>query len=143
MTAQVQDFSRKMTIVIRNDVASWQLTNTVAHIAAYLGNKLTEPFDTGSSFVSKDGKNFPRNSQYAIVALKASKEQLAELLANVHESDLLWIAYVQEMIDFLDDDELAGALQEVSSEDMNLLGLGLFGPSDQLRALTNSLKLWK
>ncbi|MBI3442534.1 MAG: hypothetical protein HY007_02105 [Candidatus Sungbacteria bacterium] len=46
-----QDFSKKMTVVLREDLASWQLTNTIGHIAAYLGNKMSEPFDTGEFFV--------------------------------------------------------------------------------------------
>ncbi|MHB8652168.1 MAG: hypothetical protein ACYC8S_03475 [Minisyncoccota bacterium] len=56
-----------MTIVVREDVASWQLTNTVGHIAAYLGNKMSVPFDTGEHFVSRDGTSFPRNSQFPVV----------------------------------------------------------------------------
>ena len=50
----IQDFSKKMTVVLREDLVSWQLTNTIGHIAAYLGNKMSEPFDTGEAFVSKD-----------------------------------------------------------------------------------------
>src|SRR3989344_4569195 len=102
----MQDFSRKMTIVLRDDLVSWQLTNTVGHIAAYLGNKLTEHFDTGKYFISKDGVNFPRNSQFPIVALKANKKQLHDLVKRIVDSKLLWIAYVQEMIDMIDDEEL-------------------------------------
>lgn len=139
----MQDFTKKMTIVVREDVASWQLTNTVGHIAAYLGNKMSEPFDTGESFTSKDGKNFPRNSQYGIVVLRASKDELKDLSGKLQNSGLSWIMYVQEMIDMIDDSELARALQAVSSEEMNLLGIGLFGPKDILKELTSVLKLWK
>lgn len=132
-----------MTIVVRDDMASWQLTNTVAHIAAYLGNKMQDPFDTGEFFVSKDGVNFPRNSQFAIVALRATKDELKALELTTRTLSLPRLVYVQEMIDHGDDEELAVALGAVSSEDMNILGLGLFGPKDELKALTGGLKLWK
>lgn len=139
----MQDFSKKMSIVLREDVASWQLTNTIGHIAAYLGNKMSEPFDTGEYFASKDKVNFPRNSQFAIVALRATKDELKSLAAKLRDSDLSWIAYVQEMIDMINDEELAKALNSVNSEEMNILGIGIFGSKDKLKELTGSLRLWK
>ena len=139
----IQDFFKKMTIAVREDMASWQLTNTVGHIAAYLGNKMAEPFDTGQYFVSQDGANFPRNSQFAIVVLRASAEELKALAAKLPSANLLWIVYVQEMIDMIDDEELDKALSAVESENMDILGVGIFGGKEELKSLTGSLKLWK
>lgn len=138
-----QDFSKKMTIVLREDLASWQLTNTVGHIAAYLGNKMSDPFDTGEYFVSKDGESLPRNSQFAIVTLKATKDELGDLVTRVRDSDLLYIVYVQEMIDMIDDEELAQKLNTVEANKLDILGIGIFGPREQLKNLTGTLKLWK
>lgn len=132
-----------MTVVLREDLASWQLTNTVGHIAAYLGNKMSEPFDTGEYFVSKDGTNFPRNSQFAVVALKATKDELKNLAAKLRDTKLSWIIYVQEMIDMINDEELAKALSIIQADEMNILGIGLFGPKDELKELTGALRLWK
>jgi len=139
----MQDFTKKISIALREDVASWQLTNTVGHIAAYLGNKMSEPFDTGECFVSKDGVNFPRNSQYAIVALRATKDDLTNLANKLIGSKLLWIVYVQEMIDLLDDEELGKTLNSINSMEMNILGIGIFGSKEELKELTGMLRLWK
>jgi hypothetical protein len=139
----MQDFSKKMTIVLRDDVASWQLTNTIGHIAAYLGNKMTEPFDTGKYFVSKDKVKFPRNSQFPIVALRANESDLKSLEDKLRGSNLLWMVYVQEMIDMADDRELAEALSVLSSAELNILGIGIFGSSDELKKLTGELRLWR
>ncbi|HEY9480762.1 MAG TPA: DUF2000 domain-containing protein [Candidatus Paceibacterota bacterium] len=138
-----QDFSKKMTIVLREDLASWQLTNTIGHIAAYLGNKMEEPFDTGENFVTKDNLAIPRNSQFAIVALKASNEELKNLSGQLRNSVLSWIVYVQEMIDMIDDKELARSLSQIESDKLNILGIGLFGSKDELKKITGNLKLWK
>lgn len=138
-----QDFTKKITIVLRDDLASWQLTNTIGHIAAYLGNKMQDPFDTGNSFVTHDAISIPRNSQFAIVALKASREDLKSLANGLHNSGLLWIIYVQEMIDMIDDEELAKSLSQVQSDKLNILGIGLFGSKDELKKITGNLKLWK
>jgi hypothetical protein len=138
-----QDFSKKMTVVLREDLASWQLTNTIGHIAAYLGNKMLEPFDTGKFFASKDGINLPRNSQFAVVALRATKEELRSLAAKLRDTNLSWIVYVQEMIDMIDDEELAKKLNTIEADRMDILGIGIFGQKDRLKELTGSLRLWK
>lgn len=139
----MQDFSKKMTIVLLEDLVSWQLANTIGHIAAYLGNKMSEPFDTGKYFTSKDGINFPRNSQFAVVALKATKNELKDLATKLRNEDLSWIVYVQEMIDIIDDGELEKKLNRVDSAQMDILGIGIFGSKDILKELTGALKLWK
>ena len=139
----IQDFTKKMTIVLREDVTSWQLTNTIGHIAAYLGNKMSEPFDTGEYFVSKDGMNFPRNSQFPINTLRATKDELKSLGVKLRNSNLSWIVYVQEMIDMIDDDELAKALNTKTAEELDILGIGMFGSKDELKELTSMLRLWK
>ncbi len=138
-----QDFSKKMIVVLREDLISWPLTNTIGHISAFLGNKIKENFDTGSSFQSKDKLDYPRNSQYAIVALKAKERQLKDLIKELRNRNLLWIAFVQEMIDMVDDTELEKAFLLKNGEDMNVLGVGIFGDKAELKELTGKLSLWK
>lgn len=128
---------------MRDDMASWQLTNTIGHIAAYLGNKMSEPFDTGEFFASQDGHKLPRNSQFPIVVLRATKDEIMSLSLKLQDSNLLWIAYMKEMIDMIDDEELAEALALKASKDMDILGLGIFGQKEELKNLTGGFKLWK
>ena len=132
-----------MVIVLRDGLASWQLTNTIGHIAAYLGNKMTEPFDTGNYFISKDGLNYPRNSQFPIIALRAASGDLLSLVEKLHQSKLPWIGYVQEMVDMIDDEELARSLNNKTSQEMDLLGVGIFGSKEELKQFTDGLTLWK
>lgn len=132
-----------MAVVLRDDLASWQLTNTIGHIAAYLGNKMSEPLDTGKYFISKDNLNYPRNSQFPIIALKATRDDLLHLVEKLHQSKLLWIGYVQEMIDMIDDEELARSFGTKMSQEMDLLGIGIFGLKEELKQFTEGLKLWK
>ena len=143
MNSMPQDFSRKMSIVLRENLASWQLTNTVSHISAFLGNKLDQPFDTGKFFASEDGVNFPRNSQYGIVSLQASKEEIMNLTTKLSDSGLLWIAYTQDMIDLIDDEELIRTIGQKNSNDLDILGIGIFGTKEELKELTGKFKLWK
>lgn len=102
----LQDFSKKITIVVRNDLGTWQVLNAVGHISAYFGNQLKEDFDTGEFFITKDGVNHPRNSQYPIVVLSADQQELYLLIQDIRAKGLNSINFIRDMIETSDDAEL-------------------------------------
>jgi hypothetical protein len=142
----MQDFTRKMVVVVRKDLPSWQVLNAVGHIAAYLGNKLDQPFDTGEFFVTSDGVRYPRNSQYGIIILSAeTREDLGEFLERVRNAGLLHLAFIKEMIEFGDDAKLAEALKGKGDGDgdVECLGVGVFSEKKIIDPLTRQFSLWK
>lgn len=140
---QKQDFEKKMVVVLNSEVKSWQAMNTMGHITAYLGNKMNEPFDTGVHFETADGKKHPRNSQYPVVTLSANQKQLAEIIKKLRELELLYIGYLPEMIEFTNDQKLAEAIGGKKDEQIEYLGVGVFGGKKILDELTKGLELYK
>ncbi len=139
-----QDFTKRLTIVVRKDIEGWQAANAIAHIAAYLGNRLGEDFDTGDAFIAADGVAFPRNSQYPIILKSAdSSEALHEALSEARKEGVLYLAFARNMIDHSDDRELEESLRAKPSGEIELLGLGVFGENEQIKALTKPFGLWK
>lgn len=138
-----QDFEKKFVVILNKKMNSWQLTNTVGHITAYLGHKMNAPFDTGQYFETKDGKLYPRNSQFPIVSLSAKDKQLRNIMDKLRDSDLLYIAYLPEMITFADDQKLAAAIKNKTDEEVEYCGIGVFGPKAQVDELVKGLELWK
>jgi hypothetical protein len=139
-----QDFSRRFIIVVRKDLPSWQVLNTIAHASAALASRLKLPFDTGDFFITKDGAQYPRNSLYPIIALSAdSAEQLRALLIEVRKQSLEHIGFIREMIDFTDDAELQTQLSQKNDVEIELLGVGIFGDNAVLKSLTKKFSLWK
>ena len=138
-----QDFSKKIVIAVRADLPLWQQVNAIAHCSAYLGNKLGEPFDTGEYFATADAVSLPRNSQFAIVALAATSQDLATLAPQVRESGLLHLDFIPEMIETTNDAELEQMIAKKTFAELEHLAIGIFGPKDVLKNLTGHLKLWK
>ncbi|HZP55859.1 MAG TPA: DUF2000 domain-containing protein [Candidatus Saccharimonadales bacterium] len=138
-----QDFERKIVIVVNKELEQWQVLNTVAHISAYIGHRLGKDFDTDEYFVTNDGKNHPRNSQYAIIVLKAKPGQMENLMAKVRESKLLYHGFIREMIDTTDDEEITKILAAKNDAEIEYLGIGIFGPKAEVDALTKNYQLWK
>jgi hypothetical protein len=139
-----QDFSRRMVIIVRKDIEAWQITNTISHCAAYLGNKMDTPFDTGTYFDSKDTVSLPRNSQYPIITKVAhTSDDLYDLFQNVKSSKILHIAFIKDMIDHSDDEELKKEISQKNAHDLDYLGIGIFGDNDEIKALTKKFSLYK
>ncbi len=138
-----QDFSNRIVIVINKDLENWQISNTVAHISAYLGNKLNKNFSTGGHFVTKDGKNHPRNTQYPIIVLTADPGQMQNFMEKVRESGLEYHGFIKEMIQTTDDTEIEKILSEKTDSEIEYLGIGLFGENETLKKLTNKFSLFK
>ncbi len=137
-----QDFTKRMVVVLDENLKSWQLLNTVGHISAFLGNKMQEKFVTGDFFDTKDGISYPRNSQYPIIALIASQENLKEFINKVREGDLLWVAYIPEMIEYTSDKKLIEKVGQKNNNDIEYLGIGIFGDNEKVKNLTKGFELW-
>lgn len=139
-----QDFNNKIVLVIRKDLESWQVANTVAHISAYLGNKLENNFGTGDNFITLDEKTHPRNSQYPIIIKRAnSSEQLQNLVTKVRESGFLYHGFIREMLDHTSDTDLQAALEKKNDKEVEYLGIGVFGKNEEVDKATKKFGLWQ
>jgi hypothetical protein len=138
-----QDFSKKIVIVIDKTLEQWQVLNTVAHISAYIGHKLGDDFGTGDFFETKDAYSHPRNSQYPIILLRAKPTQLQNLMSKVRESGLLYHGFIREMIETTDDKEIVDTLSNKNDDEIDYLGIGIFGEIDKLNTLTKQYQTWR
>ena len=138
-----QDFSQRLVIVVRKDIEPWQITNTIAHIAAKVARTIPE-FESRESFITADNFAIPTNSQYPIIVLQTEGvEKLRSLLIEVRALNLPYLVYIREMIDFENDDELQAAFGDKKELEVEYLGIGMFGANDILKKLTQKFSLWK
>jgi len=139
-----QDFNKRIILVIRKDLESWQAANTIAHISAYIGNQLKDTFGTGDNFVTDDGNEHPRNSQYPIIIKRAkSNEQLQNLMHKIRDSKVLYHGFIREMIEHTNDNDLQDKLGQKKDIDIEYLGIGIFGKNDIVDKLTKKFGLWE
>ncbi len=141
-TLSSQDFSRKIVVVLNKELPTWQAMNALAHTSAYIGNKMDQTFDTGETFSAKDEK-YPRNTQYPIIALSSKLGQLQNLLEKIKTSGLLYHAFIREMIETTNDSEIEEILKNKNAKDVEILGIGVFGPNEEVDKLTKNYSLWK
>lgn len=139
-----QDFDQRISIVVSNELPTWQVLNVVGHISAYFGNQLRDNFWTGEYFEAKDGVRFPRNSQYPIIILGGTSAQLQKFATTVRDQDQLQSAFfIREMLETIDDRLIVEALAHKNSTEVDIFGVGVFGPNAVVKAATKPFSLWK
>lgn len=139
-----QDFTKKFVLVLNDTLQGWVLTNTIGHLAAYLGNKITpQNFTSQVNFELAGQESIPANSQYAIITLSAKQKELTDLLEKLKKKNLPFLAYTKEMVDFTDDKKLAEALKGQKLSDLTLFGVGIFGTKAEVDKLTKGYNLFK
>ena len=140
----MQDFNHRISIVVNKELPSWQVLNSVAHVSAYFGHKLEDRFDTGENFTSSDDVIFPRNSQFPIIVLSASPEELPDFVQKVRaQNEVQSMFFIKEMIETTNDEEIIKILSKKTSLNVEVLGVGIFGTNQQVKDLTQGFKLWK
>lgn len=143
-TKIVQDKTKKLTMVLKEDLKGWQLTNTVGHLTAYLGAQIgKDNFQSTISFETKDGTSLPANCQYPVITKSATVKQLENLVSKVEKSDLPYLIYTMDMIDSGDDVELTKMFEKQEKAKLRYLGIGIFGDNKKVDKLTNKFSLWK
>lgn len=138
-----QDFTKRISVVLNKQLPSWQVLNTLAHISAYFGHYLGENFDSGQFFVTQDGKNLPRNSQYPIIIFEAGAKEIQKFATLMQEqSDLQVMYFFREMIETSNDKEIEDILATKDFTDLEILGVGIFGENSLVKSLTRQFTLW-
>lgn len=133
----------KFVMVLNKELEGWRLTNTVGHLSAYLASKVGDNLLSRERFNLGDNKSIPANSQFPIISLSANPGQMHNFAKTVEQSGLNYLIYIDEMIQFNLDDPLQDALKDKKIEELQILGVGLFGPVEEVDALTKKFSTWK
>lgn len=139
----MQDFSKRISIVVDESLPAWQAMNTLAHISANFGHYLETNFDSGKYFTAADSITIPRNCQYPIIIFKASPAVLQAFAKETRTlSDITPMYFIREMIDTSVDEEIVTSLQSKTFDQLEFLGVGLFGENALVKSYTKRFKLW-
>jgi len=139
-----QNFDSKIVLLVDKALEPWQIANAAAHMSGYFGNNIAKSeFVTAQTFMTKDGKPLPRNSQYPIIIKRASEKELHKVLQKARDAHLRHHVFIKEMQDTNVDSEIVESLATKPESDIVFYGLGLFGSNKQVDALTKHFQLWK
>lgn len=116
-------FDTKISIVLRNDLASWQALNITAFLTT--GIAAQSPEIIGEDYIDKAGNTFNPISVQPIIVLSADAATLTKIHNRALERGVRTSAYIEEMFSTGHDAANRAVFAEFSPEDAKIVGIAL------------------
>jgi lysyl-tRNA synthetase class 2 len=130
-------------ILDTKDVPLWSKMNAVAHLAASLGAREGKKLIWHDHSLTKDGAKIPMNIQHAIMMKKTDTSQsLLELKKKAEAEGLEITCFTKEMRDSNNDEIVKKKQEEKKVEEIEWLGILIFGEKKKVENLTAAFNLF-
>ncbi len=129
-------------VIVDTDILTekWQVLNTVAHVSASFAARSGKKLFFKDSTETKDGVSVPMNIQHAIM-IKVGKN--LKSIANAELPDGCSITpFTQEMLATTNDKKVLASIKEKTADQIEYLGVLIFGPKSVVEDYTKSYKLY-
>jgi hypothetical protein len=131
-------FDTKIVVVIQDDLLTWQKLNVTAFLISGIAG--TQDI-VGENYVDGSGNEYLPMSKQPILVFAASKEQIRTTYDRVMKRDMKMSIYTEELFKTMNDIDNRAAVESVSSEDLNLVGVAIHGRKRQIDTVVKGLKL--
>jgi hypothetical protein len=132
-------YETKTALVLRRDLAPWQIANVAAFLAG--GMAATEAHLKGEPYRDATGRTYSALIREPIFVFGASLEELRRTHGRAQSRELVPAVYIEEMFKTTNDADNRAAFAAAPTDALNLVGLGIHGPRKTIDKVTNSLKL--
>jgi len=124
-------------------LARWQEMNTVAHLsAAYAAREGKELFSR-DTIATKDDEKIALNVGHAIMIKQTdSQNALKILITKARTAGLMVSEFTREMLETTNDNKVMAATKEKTFDELEYLGVLVFGPKQQVEELTSEFPLY-
>lgn len=134
-------FDSKVTLIVRNDLATWQRLNVVAFLATGIASAAPEIM--GESYIDAAGNHYGNLSGQPMLIFETDLEGLQRARRLGLEYGVTIIPYVFAMFSTKNDDANRSVFLAEDPTNMNLVGLALRGPKKAIDKAVKGLSLHK
>lgn len=132
-------FDTKIAIVVRDDLAGWQRLNVTAFLAS--GIATTDPEVIGKPYQDGSDREYLPLFRQPVLVFAAGAAELARTHTRALSRLLPTAVYTEEMFTTGHDEANREAVRAVSTDELRLVGLGLYGPRTDVDKVTKGLRL--
>ena len=131
------NLDKKIAIVVREDLLTWQKLNVTAFLASGFGT-----LDImGENYKDKSGKVYLPMSGQPILVYSASKEEMKEILSKAANREIEISIYNEEMFSTNNDVDNRAMIEKYKTEEIEPVGLGLCGKKNHIDRTLHGYKL--
>jgi len=145
-TNESKKWATNLAVALINTEAKlekWQELNTIAHLSASFASRQWKGLLMQDSVESSDGESIKLNIQDAIM-IKSIDDRSAidELLSEAKKQGITISEFTREMIETSDDKKVAEITKSKKYDDLEYLGVLLYGEKKQVERLTKQFPLY-
>ncbi len=131
-------YETKTALILRKDLATWQIANVAAFLAG--GLAATHPEMKGEAYKDAANRGYTALIREPVFVYGATLEELQRTHARALSRDLVPAAYIGAMFATTNDADNRTAFAAAPEDALDLVGLGVHGPRKTIDKVVNSLK---
>jgi hypothetical protein len=132
-------FESKIAIAVREDLASWQKLNVTAFVASGLGTALPEVI--GQPYQDRCGHLYLPMFRQPVLVYAGSAGQLSVAHRQALARGLPTAVYTEDLFKTDNDDDNRAAIAAVPGNELNLVGLAVYGRRNQVDKILKGMPL--
>lgn len=132
-------FDTKIGIVVRDDLASWQRLNVTAFLASGVAGG--DPETVGEPYADGSGNGYLPMFRQPVLIFAADADALTRVHGRAVARGLNVGVYTEELFKTGNDDDNRAAVRAVAAEELNLVGLSVYGPKNAVDKILKGLPL--
>ncbi|QIG42859.1 DUF2000 domain-containing protein [Nocardioides anomalus] len=121
-------FDTKIAVLVRDDLESWQRLNVTAFLVSGIAG--AHPQLMGEAYEDADGTTYLPLLGQPVVVLEADAQTLRAAHQRALGRELAMSVYTREMFSTGHDEANRAAVRAVRRDELDLVGLAVFGPKN-------------
>ena len=134
----VMIYETKTALVLRKDLAPWQMANVAAFLAGGLAG--THAHLMGEPYLGSNGRAYTALIREPVFVYGATLEELQRTHQRALSRELVPAIYIEPMFATTNDADNRAAVAAAPVEAMDFVGIGVHGPRKAVDKVVNGLK---
>lgn len=132
----------KLVAILNKELTSGIALNALAHMTLGLGSSIEKSALRLDNYHDKNGNVYPNISQMPFIILRAKSNEIKKTIEAARTTNIAYGAFLNTMTGGTYKEQLERTSQ-TSQEELVYYGCVLYGPIDQINALTKKFSLWR
>ncbi|MGW7025394.1 DUF2000 family protein [Streptomyces decoyicus] len=132
-------FDTKIAVIVRDDLAVWQKLNVTAFLASGIAHASGDIM--GKRYEDASGHDYLALLREPVLCYTADAGALTRTHARALSRAVPTALYTADMFTTGNDDDNRAAVRAVTADDLDLVGLAVYGPRGTVDKITKGLKL--
>ncbi|GAB2684003.1 DUF2000 family protein [Kribbella swartbergensis] len=132
-------FDTKIAVLLRDDLAVWQRLNVTAFLVSGIAG--TRPEVVGEAYEDADGQRYLPMFRQPVLVFEGSKEFMSTAHERALKREIEHAVFTQDLFSTGNDRDNRAAVKAVSTEQLDLVGIALYGPKNAVDKILKGARM--